>query len=193
MVDESLNFQRKGTIMSENKNTASTYNWGEELKVEVGDLTSRAASNSAAGKGAKKSFAPLPTGRHAAFVQTVQHGTFKSGSYGLTITYVIEGGEAKNRKIKEYLVLTKSDGTKMDKGGARLKQRLMAFGVPVEKINAFKPPRNEHDLGDLKFAISAPVTIIVAEDSKSIAPDGIPYRRVAGVYLRNLEETSGNK
>lgn len=175
--------------MSDNLNT-SRYNWGEQLKVEVGDL-----SNINSATGDKRPSTPIPEGRFAAFLQGVKIGTFKSGSYGATLTYVIESGAAKNRKINEYLVLSKADGSVVAGSGGRLKQKLMAYGLPIEKINAFKGPRNEHDLGDFKFVLGAPVTIVVKDDKDKATGkarinelSGQPYRRVAGVYGRVIEE-----
>jgi hypothetical protein len=168
----------------------SRYNWGEQLKVEVGDLTNINTST-----GARKPSSPIPEGRYAAFLQEVKIGTFKSGSYGVTLTYVIESGDAKNRKINEYLVLSKADGTPVVGSGGRLKQKLMAYGLPIEKINAFKGPRNEHDLGDFKFVLGAPVTIVVTDDKDKTTGKarvnnltGQPYRRVAFVDGRVIEE-----
>lgn len=156
------------------------YNWGEELKVQVGDLSNGSAT---AMSDAPK--APIPAGTHPGFLQEVKHGTFKSGSYGMTFTYVIESGVAKNRKIREYLVLSRADGTSIPFSGSRLKRRLMGFGLALEKINAFRGPRNEHDLGDFALALGAPVTIIVADDGEY---EGRPSRKVKAVYQRVLTE-----
>ena len=163
-------------------NAAVNYNWGDALKVEVGDLTPKSGSTSGANRAP---LAPLPAGRYAAFVKEIKHGTFKKGSYGLTVTYVIEEGAAKNRQIREYIVLTKADGTATPFGNRTMKRRLMSYGLSVEKINSFKAPRNEHDLGDFKLALSAPVTIIVAEDGEY---EGKPSRKVKAVYGRAITE-----
>lgn len=159
--------------------TTNRFNWGEELKSAANDI-----SISASAQGGGNSQGPVAIGNHPAFLQEVKHGTFKSGSYGLTFTYVIESGEAKNRKIREYLVLSKADGTTVKFSGQRLKRRLMGFGLPLEKINAFKGPRNEHDLGDFRLVVNAPVTIVVKDDGEY---EGRPSRKVAAVYQRTLE------
>lgn len=158
------------------------YDWGAALKVEVGDLAPREGDNN---NGEKKALAPIAAGRYPAFVQEIKHGTFKTGSYGITSTFVIESGEAKNRKLRDYIVLTKADGTATKFGSATLKRRLMSYGLPVEKINAFKGPRSEHDLGDFRLAVGAPVTIIVKEDGEYM---GRPSRKVAAVYPREVKD-----
>lgn len=156
------------------------YNWGEALKADVNDVTLVTNnSNTGNAKG------PITPGKYAAFLQEVKHGTFKKGSYGLTFTYVIESGASKNRKIREYLVLKKADGTAMTFGAERMKKRLLNFGMPLEKINAFKGPRNEHDLGDFKLVLGAAVTIDVAADADY---EGKPSRKVKAVYPRAIEE-----
>lgn len=162
--------------------TTSKYNWAEQLKVDVGDLT-QSGSNTAIGD--KTPRAPIAPGRYAGFLQEVKHGTFKTGSYGMSFTYVLEGGEFNNRKIKETLVLTKASGDAVPYSGARLKRRLMSLGLPIEKINAFKGPRNEHDLGDFRLVIGAPVTVIVADDGEY---NGRPSRKVKAVYSREVAE-----
>jgi hypothetical protein len=163
-----------------NTNT-SPVNWGEMLKVEVGDLTPKAGSGTTG-----RTPAPIiPAGRHAAFLQEVKHGAFKTGSYGMSFTYVIDTGTAKNSKIKETVVLAKANKDPVQFVAERLKRRLMAFGLTVEKINAFKGPRNEHDLGDFKLVLGAPVTIIVKEDGEY---NGRPSRKVAAVYSREVTE-----
>jgi hypothetical protein len=156
------------------------YDWGNELKVEIGDLSGAGAPSST---GASKG--PIPPGRYAGFLQEVRNGTFKSGSYGITFTYVIEGGPQKNRKIREHVVLTRADGSVINFSGARIKRRLMGFGMPLEKINAFRGPRNEHDLGDFRLVLGAPVTIVVEEDGEY---NGMPSRKVKAVYQRTLAE-----
>jgi hypothetical protein len=169
------------------------YNWGEQLKVEVGDLTSRGGASSYGGS--KAPSGPIPVGRHAAFLQEVKHGSFKTGSYGVTFTYVFESGEAKNRKIRETIVLSKADGTPVKFANSRLKRRLMSLGMAIEKINAFKGPRNEHDLGDFKLVLGAPVTLIISEDKDSRTGEirtnpttGIAYRVVKAAYAREVQE-----
>lgn len=170
----------------------SKYNWGEQLKVDIGDLTPKAGGMGGAGG---KPSTPIPTGRHSAFLQEVKHGSFKTGSYGVVFTYVFEGGEAKNRKIRETIVLTKANGEAVKFANNRLKRRLMSLGLPIEKINAFKGPRNEHDLGDFKLVLGAPVTVIVAEDKdfktgalRTNPNTGIAYRTVKAVYSREIAE-----
>lgn len=157
------------------------YNWGEALKVELENLPTESSNTG----GEKKALPPIEPGRYAAFVQEVKHGTFKTGSYGVTFKYVIEGGPFKNRKVTDNLVLTKSDGTAVKYADSRLKRALMAFGLPLEKINAFKGPRNEHDLGDFRLAIGAPVTIIVKDDGDY---NGRPSRKVVGTYIRTVAD-----
>jgi hypothetical protein len=66
--------------MSDNMNT-SPFNWGQALKVEVGDLTNQ--GNGGATGATKAPASPIPAGRYAAFVQQIKHGTFKTGSYGV--------------------------------------------------------------------------------------------------------------
>lgn len=157
------------------------YDWGNELKVEVGDLS---GVQSSGGAGASKG--PITPGRYAAFLQEVKNGTFKSGSYGITFTYIIDTtGPMKNRKIREHIVLKRADGSVVEFGGARIKRRLMGFNMPLEKINAFRGPRNEHDLGDFALVLGAPVTIVVAEDGEY---NGAPSRKVKAVYQRTLAE-----
>jgi hypothetical protein len=103
---------------------------------------------------------------------------------GVTVTYVIESGSVKNRKINDIIVLAKQDKSPTQFGGQTLKRRLMAFGLPIEKINAFKAPRNEHDLGDFALTLGAAVTIVVKEDGEY---NGRPSRKVAGVYAREVQ------
>lgn len=166
----------------------SKYNWGEQLKVDIGDITPKASANRAAS-------GPIPVGRHEGFLQEVKHGSFKTGSYGVTFTYVFESGAAKNRKIRETIVLQKADGTEVKYASSRLKRRLMSLGLPIEKINAFKGPRNEHDLGDFKLVLGAPVTVVVEEDKdyktgalRMNPATGQSYRAVKGVYSREVSE-----
>jgi len=169
------------------------FNWGEALKVEVGDLSGPGTAANGSGKGGAGK-GPMPTGTFAAFVKEVKHGTFKKGSYGITLTYVIESGAAKNRTINEYIVLTKADGTNLEFSAKKLKQRLMNLGLPIEKINAFKGPRNEHDLGDFRLVIGAPVTVTIAidkdKDGNPREYEGRVQRRVAAVYSREVGETT---
>jgi|SRR5271165_485431 len=160
----------------------SKYNWGEELKVDINDAKTVAAAE-AGSAGTPRG--PIAPGTYSAFLQEVKHGTFKTGSYGMTFTFVIEGGENKNRKIREYLVLTKADGTAVQYANTRLKRRLLDFGLPLEKINAFKGPRNEHDLGDFRLTLGAPVTVIVADAGMY---NGVPSRKVKAVYKRAIAE-----
>jgi hypothetical protein len=157
------------------------YDWGNELKVEIGDL-SKVGGQGSTGTGTK---GPITPGRYAAFLQEVKNGTFKSGSYGVTFTYIIDNGPMKNRKIREHIVLKRADGSVVEFGGARIKRRLMGFNMPLEKINAFRGPRNEHDLGDFALVLGAPVTIVVAEDGEY---NGAPSRKVKAVYQRTLAE-----
>ena|ERR1700692_2153298 len=159
------------------------FNWGEALKVDVSSSMQNNTSGSGGGNGAPAK--PLLPGRYAAYIQAIKHGTFKTGAYGITTTYVIEGGEFKNRKITENLVLTKGDGTPVKGADARLKRFLMAGGLSLEEIYAFKAPRNEHDLGSLAKVVSKPVTIIVKDDGEY---NGRPSRKVAGVYDRKISE-----
>ncbi len=167
----------------------SSYNWGEQLKVDIGDLQSNSGSSRSGGNSG-----PIPVGRHPGFLQEVKHGTFKTGSYGITFTYVIESGIAKNKKIRETLVLQKADKTAVPFAANRLKRRLMSLGMQVEKINSFKGPRNEHDLGDFKLVLGAPVTLIVAEDKdktgavRTNPTTGVSYRTVKAVYEREVKE-----
>lgn len=165
--------------MSSTTLTTSKYNWAEQLKVEVGDLSQTKTTAT----GERAPLKPIAAGRYPGFLQEVKHGSFKTGSYGMSFTYVLEGGEFNNRKIKETIVLTKANGEAVNFSGARLKRRLMSLGLPIEKINAFKGPRNEHDLGDFRLVIGAPVTVIVKEDGEY---DGRPSRKVAAVYSREL-------
>lgn len=158
------------------------YDWGNALKVEVGDLTKATGGNAG---NSKASTGPLPIGRYAAFLQEVKHGTFKTGSYGLTFKFVIEGGASKNRKISECVVLTNASGNPTPFGAERMKRRLMNFGMPIEKINAFKGPRNEHDLGDFKLVLGAPVTLVIKEDKPY---NGKAATRISAVYPREIAE-----
>lgn len=168
----------------------SKYNWGEQLKVDVADV----APKGSFGGGNRAPMGPIPIGRHSGFLQEVKHGTFKTGSYGVTFTYVFDEGEAKNKKIRETIVLQKADGTDVKYANSRLKRRLMSLGLAIEKINAFKGPRNEHDLGDFKLVIGAPVAVIVAEDKdrdgqlRKNPETGITYRTVKAVYSREVAE-----
>jgi Protein of unknown function (DUF669) len=160
------------------------YNWGEALKADVSAMVQNGGNNSG---GERTPAKPIAPGRYAAFIQAIKHGTFKTGSYGLTTTYVIEGGDFKNRKINDNLVLQKADGTAVKGADARLKRFLMAGGLSSEKINAFKGPRTEHELGDFKLLIQEPVTIVVKDDGEY---EGRPSRKVAGVYVRTVSEAA---
>src|SRR5271166_3520858 len=155
----------------------SGYNWGEALKVDIGDLK----NVSTAAGGTRPPLKPVAPGRYAAFLQEAKPTTYKTGAFGIKTTYVIEEGEFKNRKITDNIILTKKDGSKTPYGANTLKKRLMAFGLPMEKILAFKGPRNEHDLGDFRLVLSAAVTIIVKADGEY---NGRPSVKVAGVYIR---------
>jgi|SRR5271165_4564108 len=157
------------------------FNYAEELKVEVGDLSSAQASNGSAPS------TPLPVGRFPAFLQGIQQETYKSGSSGITATYVLDGGIAKNRKIKERLVLTRADGSTVEYAGQRLKRRLLSWGMPLEKIQAFKGPRNEHDMGDFKLVLGAPVTVTIKDEGEY---QGRPSRGVGAVFSREVSENA---
>lgn len=156
---------------------SNKYNWGEALKADVSSMVK--TGNEGGGP------EPIAPGRYSAFIQAIKHGTFKTGAYGLTTTFVIEGGEFKNRKINENLVLTKADGSAVKGANSRLKRFLMAGGLSLEKINAFKGPRTEHELGDFKLLIQEPVTIVVKDDGEY---NGRPSRKVSGVYGRTVSE-----
>lgn len=168
----------------------SQYNWGEQLKGAVKELPSKPGGSF--GGGNKPPSGPIPVGKHAGFVESIKHGTFKTGSYGITFTYVFEEGAVKNRNIREIIVLRKADGTDVKYAASRLTQRLMNLGLALEKINAFKAPRNEHDLGDFALVLGAPVTVSVAEDKdkdgtiRTNPTTGAPYRRVQAVYSREV-------
>lgn len=159
------------------------YDFGNQLKTAVAEVQANPQANN--GMGDRKPLAPLAEGKYSAFVESITHGSFKTGSYGITITYVIESGPAKNRKIRDRIVLSKADGSATQFGANTLQRFLMAAGLPLEKLLAFKSPRNEHDLGDFRLAISAPVTISVKADGEY---NGKPSRKVNGVFQRTVTE-----
>lgn len=154
------------------------FNWGEALKIDAADVATNIANQT--GRAPLK---PITPGRYAAFLQAVKTTVFKTGSFGVTFTYIIEGTDFKNRKISDNLVLVKADGTPVTGANGRLKRNLMAYGLPLEKIESFKGPQNEHQLGDFALVLGQPVTIEVKDDGEY---QGRPSRKVNGVYLRKV-------
>jgi hypothetical protein len=157
----------------------STMTPSERLKQAAAEVTLNAK-----GSGEKKPLAPLAEGRYAAFVEKVESTTFKTGSKGYTITYCIEQGPAKNRKIRDRIIITDKAGNETKYGYNNLSRFLKAAAVSADVMGNFKFPKNEHDLGDFRHALSAPVTIQVKADGEW---EGRPNRKVAGVYERSAE------
>lgn len=167
------------------------YNWGEQLKSSI---TEAAASPKNFGGGARKTGGSPPLGRHEGFLQAVKPEVYGTGSYGVTFTFVFENDEAKGTTIRDRIILQKKDGSNVNYANVRLFRRLRELGMAEEKIAAFVGPRGEHDIGDLRLVIGAPVSVIVAEDKnkdgslRKNTETGNVYKVVKAVYAREVLE-----
>lgn len=84
--------------------------------------------------------------RHIGVIDNIELVSFKTGSLGLKIKYVIEGME---RAAYENLVLRMPDAegnlVNTQYGEANLKRRLQAAGLTADQINAFPFPKTVKD------------------------------------------------
>lgn len=105
--------------------------------------------------------APIADGNYAAFVSNVVAKTFESKSKGLEVTYVItEPGEAKNREIKDYIVIVKSDSSINKQGPATTKKLMLECGLTPDQVLKFKFPEfDSKAFGDFKKLLEQPLTL----------------------------------
>lgn len=152
-------------------NKAVAYDWAGMLKSEVASTTVEAS----------KPKGPITSGKHNARIAAIKFLTFKTGSYGIQLTYALESEGFVGRTINENLVLVKADGTKAQYGDLNVKRRLMAVLTP-DQLKKFKQPKSEQDLGDFRLLFNAPVTVNIKDDGEY---EGRPSRKVSAVYARN--------
>lgn len=152
---------------------AKAYDWAGLLKADVNETSIESSKPRGA----------IPIGKHSARISAIKFTTFKKGSYGVQLTYALEGEGVVGRTINEYIVLTTKEGEKTQYGDLNLKRRLMAV-LTADQLAKFKAPKNEQDLGDFRLLFNAPVTVNVADGGEY---EGRPTRKVKGVYSRNEE------
>lgn len=171
-VNNAPSGQTKGEeqMGQEATNKAKAFDWAGMLKADV----------KGASVGADKPRWPIPHGKHAARIAAIKLTTFSTGSYGLQITYALEGAGVVGRTINEYIVLTTSSGSKTEYGDNNLKRRLMAV-LSADQLANFKQPKNDQDLGDFRLLFNAPVTVDVKDGG--VYKDR-PTVKVGGVYER---------
>ncbi len=156
------------------------------MKMSDNKATTGAASTNWAlrGKAATKAI-PLTTKsrdygvKHLGAVETFTPKSYKTGSFGVEISYTVEGLE---RKVYENIVLKVmgADGILKDTqyGKSTLIKRLQAFGLDSEAVNAFPipvSPKSESTEYDLA---GAPVTIYIKQEEYM----GKPQNRVGSVF-----------
>ena len=147
------------------------FDWAGMLKTDV--------NNSSVEGGTPKG--ALPIGKHPARISAIKLTTFKKGSYGVQLTYALEGQGVVGRTINEYIVLVTAEGKKTPYGDLNIKRRLMAV-LTADQLAVFKQPKNDQDLGDFRLLFNAPVTVNIKDDG---VYEGRPSRKVGAVYSRN--------
>lgn len=154
-------------------NKTKGYDWASLLKADVNETN----------VGESTPRTPIPVGKHAARISAIKFTTFKKGSYGVQLTYSLEGSGVVGRTINEYIVLVTKEGAKTPYGDLNLKRRLMAV-LSADQLAKFKQPKSEQDLGDFRLLFNAPVTVSIKEGEMY---EGRIQRKVGAVFSRNEE------
>lgn len=117
--------------------------------------------------------------RHQGVVETFTPIAYKTGSFGVAISYTVEGLE---RKVYENIVLrklnAKGDLEPTQYGESTLKRRLQAFGLDSDAINAFPIPRTPKDENDAYNFQGTPVAIYLTDEMYLDRPQ----KRVKSVF-----------
>jgi len=126
----------------------------------------------------------IPDGVYSATVLSATPTVFKKGSTGVIVTYLIDDGEYKGKKINDYIVMELADGRDFEKGISQLKKLQTGAGLTQKEIDNFKYPVDANgkltgQLGDFKKLIDAPFLIHVkGEPSKDPLHKGKVFPRV---------------
>lgn len=106
--------------------------------------------------------APLPDGEYSAFVSNIEAKIFASNSKGIQVTYVITDGEHKDRDIRDYFVIVKTDGSINKSGPALTKKLMLECGVDPKDILKFKYPEfGTKAFGDFNKLLGKNLTLTV--------------------------------
>lgn len=146
------------------------YNHGAELKNELASAPVKT----------KTARGPIPLGKHNGRITAVKAQTFTKGSYGVKITYTLEGKGVSGRNINEFIVLLNAQGQKTKYGYSKIKTRLQ-LALTSEALNNFAWPASDNEIGDFAKLLDAAVIVDVKEDQPY---NGQPARRVSAVYPR---------
>jgi hypothetical protein len=123
----------------------------------------------------------LPDGEYNAVLANVEFPKYqKTTSEGVRFTYRITDGDEANQEIREDVVYMTANGP-LEFNYARIKSRLMAFGLTSDQINKFKWPANNKGFGSFKDVLEANVTISLEQET---GKDGKTRNRVKQVTIR---------
>jgi|GEM_PF-6608097 hypothetical protein len=120
--------------------------------------------------GSKPKQPALAPGFYNAIIQKSEPTLFKSGAKGLVITYMITDGDFTGRNIRENIVTNRADGSDLQWGYAKVKQRLFTSGFSAESLKTFRAPKSDKDLGDYVKMVGKPVKIELALKSQTSGP-----------------------
>lgn len=105
---------------------------------------------------------PPIQGTFDAAIQTVVPTVFKSGGFGIKLTYFIQSeGDVKGRKVFENLVFVTGKGTLNDFGMDLFAARLTSLGLTNDEVLAFEIPQDDNDFGDIGKLIGKKLQITV--------------------------------
>lgn len=151
------------------QSTATKKNWANDAKSKFPATTKR------------RDFKPLE-GRHEARIESAEPVIYKSGSFGITITFNVESKGNEGRKVYDRIVIRKADGTELSFAQERLNKRLAAAGFSDNEIADFTWPTDTDSFGDLPELVGAPVTLVLEATREYL---GKPQTDVRAVYSRD--------
>ena len=103
----------------------------------------------------------IPNGTYEAVLANVEFPKYRTAtSEGIRFSYRIVSGEFTDELIIED-VIYKSEKGELAFNYARIKARLMAFGLTSDQINKFKWPKDNKGFGDFKNVLEAEVSVTV--------------------------------
>lgn len=102
----------------------------------------------------------LPDGAYEAVLANVEFPKYKKEtSEGIRFTYRITSGEFEGEEIVEDVIYKSAKG-ELDFNFARIKSRILAFGVSMEGLAKFKWPKDNKGFGGFKDILENEVTVL---------------------------------